>query len=122
MGAEPGSALRRIRMAQAAIRTLDTADPVPGSPGGLRAGGITRRDLLRGAGATAVTFSLGSVWPDRSHAWADPEARVVIVGGGIAGLGCAYRLWRKYGTRAEVYEWSDRPGGRIQTLRGYFDD
>lgn len=46
----------------------------------------------------------------------------MVVGAGIAGLGCAYQLWRKHAMRAEVYEWSERPGGRIQTLRGYFDD
>ncbi len=47
---------------------------------------------------------------------------MVVVGAGIAGLGCAYQLWRRHGIRAEVYEWSARAGGRIQTLRGYFDD
>ena len=47
---------------------------------------------------------------------------MVVVGAGIAGLGCAYELWREHAIRAEVYEWSARPGGRIQTLRGYFDD
>jgi monoamine oxidase len=83
---------------------------------------VTRRRLLQGAGATAVTLGLGSVWPNRSRARADPDARLVVVGGGIAGLGCAYRLWRRHGVRAEVYEWSDRPGGRIRTLRGYFDE
>jgi monoamine oxidase len=46
----------------------------------------------------------------------------VVVGAGVAGLGCAYELWRTHGIRAEVYEWSPRPGGRLQTLRGYFDD
>jgi monoamine oxidase len=77
---------------------------------------------LQGAGAAAVTVGLGGVWPDGSGARVDPGSRVVVVGAGIAGLGCAYRLWRKHRVRAEVYEWSDRPGGRIQTLRGYFDD
>jgi monoamine oxidase len=47
---------------------------------------------------------------------------VVVVGAGIAGLGCAYELWRKHAIRAEVYEWSERAGGRIQTLHGYFDE
>ena len=46
----------------------------------------------------------------------------MVVGAGIAGLGCAYELWRTHAIRAEVYEWSARPGGRIQTLRGYFDN
>lgn len=120
--ARPGSALQRIGIAREAIRRSETANSAPVSRGALRAGRITRRRLLQGAGGTAVTLGLGSVWPGRSHAQGDPEARVVVVGAGIAGLGCAYRLWRRYGIRAEVYEWSDRPGGRIQTLRGYFDD
>ena len=48
--------------------------------------------------------------------------RVLIVGSGIAGLGCAYRLWAKYGIKAEIYEYNTVPGGRISTLRGYFAD
>ena len=120
--ARSGSALQRIRIAQAALTQSETADFAPESPGTLEAGRMTRRRLLQGAGATAVTLGLGNVWPGRSHAEGDPGPRVVVVGAGIAGLGCAYRLWRRHGIRAEVYEWSDRPGGRIRTLRGYFDD
>jgi monoamine oxidase len=47
---------------------------------------------------------------------------VVIVGAGIAGLGCAHRLWARHGIKAEVYEYNTVPGGRIKTLRGYFED
>lgn len=47
---------------------------------------------------------------------------MVVVGAGIAGLGCAYRLWQRHGIRAEVYEYDTVPGGRIRTLRGYFGD
>jgi monoamine oxidase len=86
------------------------------------AGAITRRRLLQGAGTTAVALGVAGIWPDGSPARADREARVVVVGAGIAGLGCAYQLWRKHAIRADVYEWSDRPGGRIRTLRDYFDD
>ncbi len=46
----------------------------------------------------------------------------MIIGSGIAGLGCAYRLWQSRGIASEVYEYNaDRPGGRLYTLRGYFD-
>ena len=48
------------------------------------------------------------------------EPRIVVVGAGIAGLGCAYRLWTKYGKHADVYEYNSVPGGRIRTLRNYF--
>jgi monoamine oxidase len=111
----PGSALRRIRIAQQALEPSGATDPAFAAP-------ITRRRLLQGAGATAAVLGLGGAWPVGSQARTGPDARVVIVGAGIAGLGCAYRLWRTHGIRAQVYEWADRPGGRIQTLRGHFDD
>jgi len=40
--------------------------------------------------------------------------RVAIVGGGVAGLNCAYQL-KRGGIRATVYEASDRTGGRMFT-------
>ena len=45
--------------------------------------------------------------------------RVVIVGAGVAGLTCAYRL-QQAGIASRVFEASDRIGGRTWTLRGYF--
>jgi monoamine oxidase len=119
--ARAGSALQRIRIAQEAVGRSETADAAAMSPGALQARLMTRRRLLQGAGATAVTLGLGSVRLGRANAQGRSGARVVVVGAGIAGLGCAYRLWRRHGIRADVYEWSDRPGGRIRTLRGYFD-
>jgi monoamine oxidase len=48
--------------------------------------------------------------------------RIIIVGSGIAGLGCAHRLWQEHGIATEVYEYNaERPGGRLYTLRNYFD-
>jgi monoamine oxidase len=44
---------------------------------------------------------------------------VVIVGAGVAGLTCAYRL-QQAGIASRVFEASDRIGGRTWTLRGYF--
>jgi len=44
-----------------------------------------------------------------------------VVGGGLAGLTCAYRL-RQAGYVAEVHEATDRIGGRCWTLRGAFAD
>jgi protoporphyrinogen oxidase len=37
---------------------------------------------------------------------------VVIVGSGLAGLGCAFRLWRRHGVRSEVYEYNAERAGR----------
>jgi monoamine oxidase len=73
-----------------------------------------RRQVLGGALATAA----GVLLPRRSDAIGQP--RVVIVGGGMAGLCCAWRLWEHRGIAATIYEWDDRLGGRVQTLRGYF--
>ncbi len=47
------------------------------------------------------------------------KARVVVVGGGLAGLTCAYRL-KQAGIAAAVYEANARLGGRCWTRRGDF--
>jgi protoporphyrinogen oxidase len=41
---------------------------------------------------------------------------VVVMGGGISGLGCAFRL-RQLGADVTVLEASERPGGVISTIR-----
>jgi monoamine oxidase len=46
---------------------------------------------------------------------------VAVVGAGLAGLTCAYRL-RQAGIAATVYEASTRTGGRCWTRRGAFDE
>ncbi|MGP8100868.1 MAG: flavin monoamine oxidase family protein [Candidatus Cybelea sp.] len=47
------------------------------------------------------------------------DGRVVIVGAGVAGLTCAYRL-RQAGIACRIFEANDRIGGRTWTLRNYF--
>jgi monoamine oxidase len=47
--------------------------------------------------------------------------RIAIVGGGMAGLHCAYRL-EQAGVSAQVYEASKRTGGRMYTARDAFPD
>jgi monoamine oxidase len=54
-----------------------------------------------------------------SRAIAASAPRIVVVGGGLAGLTCAYRL-KQAGLRADLYEASDRLGGRCWTRRGDF--
>ena len=111
-----GEALRRAQAVSGLARRtgcdLDEARDVLAQP-------LTRRGFLATAGAGAVA-GLG-VSPARAASGRDAP-RVVIVGAGIAGLGCAYRLWSRYRIRAEVYEFNSVPGGRIKTLRGYFGD
>lgn len=47
------------------------------------------------------------------------KTRIAIVGGGLAGLTCAYRL-KQAGINATVYEANSRLGGRCWTRRGDF--
>ncbi len=79
---------------------------------------LSRRDFLKAAAATAGALALR---PGAAPANAATAPRIVIVGAGLAGLACAYQL-KKAGYTAQVYEASDRPGGRCWTLRGAFDD
>ncbi|MBS2015373.1 MAG: FAD-dependent oxidoreductase [Deltaproteobacteria bacterium] len=101
-----------------------------------RAAGIARRDLLKsaggialGLGATRVLTACGvPVEGDAPPGGAEgaaatdiqsalkTDARIVVVGAGLAGLACAYRL-AKRGVDARVFDANDRVGGRTFTLR-----
>ena len=82
----------------------------------------TRRAFVRDVGALGVAFAgagtLGRLVPV-ARAVAGP--RIVVVGAGLAGLTCTYRL-RQAGYAAELHEASDRLGGRCWTIRDVFDD
>jgi monoamine oxidase len=80
----------------------------------------TRRDLLKKTAvagvAAAGTSSLGR-FAKAAHAAAD--VRIAVVGAGLAGLTCAYRL-RQAGYSADVYEADPtRIGGRCWTIRSF---
>ena len=106
---------RALGAAHASHRTGSTPDE-------LARAAISRRSVLRGLGAAAVVplvpklTGCGDNIQGRAEADGDPTPRVAIVGGGMAGLHCAYRL-REAGVRATIYEASDRTGGRIFTGR-----
>src|SRR5215212_7450547 len=74
----------------------------------------TRRQFIGAAGAATVA---AAVWTPRARAAAQP--RVVVVGGGLAGLTCAYRL-KQGGITAQVHEASDRVGGRCWSITDAF--
>jgi monoamine oxidase len=82
---------------------------------------LTRRRFLRNAGlaagAATGVWSLGRAPLGRAAG----GPRVVVVGAGLAGLTCAYRL-RHAGVAATVYEAADRIGGRCWTIRGAFGE
>jgi monoamine oxidase len=79
-------------------------------------GRIRRRELLAGGAGVAAAAMLAGRIP---RAMAATTPRIVVVGGGLAGLTCAYRL-QQAGYRADLYEASDRLGGRCWTRRGEF--
>jgi monoamine oxidase len=79
---------------------------------------ISRRSLLKAGAAAGVLATAGAVVPTAARGAAQP--RIAIVGGGIAGLRCAHRLWTKWRKPSTIYEWADRVGGRIETLRGFY--
>jgi monoamine oxidase len=77
--------------------------------------------LVGAASALAACAELPAVRqaPSSSMQAARRNPSVVIVGAGVAGLTCAYRL-QQAGIASRVFEASDRIGGRTWTLRGYF--
>ena len=83
---------------------------------------LTRGQLLKRAGAVGATVAgagaLGRFAPLAEGAGAPS---IAVVGAGLAGLSTAYSL-RQAGYAADVYEASDRVGGRCWTLRGAFAD
>jgi monoamine oxidase len=106
---------RMLREADAAVREARLTGVPLDEVAAMRAGRApTRRNIITGAMAGTAALLL----PRRSSAIGQP--RVAIIGGGIAGLSCAHRLWSERRIQAQIYEWDDRAGGRIETLRGYF--
>ena len=73
---------------------------------------LSRRDMLKLAGATGLAAGLSTL-SARPAGAAGP--RIVVVGAGLAGLTCAYRL-KQAGYTATVYEASNRVGGRCWTI------
>jgi monoamine oxidase len=102
-------------------------------PGQELAPGTTRRELLArgaavGAGAMLATSIGGVARASARELRAQRRqqeragSRIVIVGAGLAGLTCAYRL-RKHGVHSQVFEArEDRLGGRCWTVRGFQND
>lgn len=74
---------------------------------------IGRRTLLRGAGGAAAL----AAFPITLAGCEGGGTRVGVVGAGLSGLHCAYRL-QEAGVNVEVYEAWNRIGGRTFTARG----
>jgi monoamine oxidase len=98
----------------------DTNPALPASDAGSDAtvGGNTLRDAgLDGTGGGNPDAS-----EDASVGDANVQTQIAIVGGGMAGMHCAYRLKKDYGVTAQVYEANTTLGGRINTDRTTFPD
>lgn len=92
---------------------LATLAARPGAPplDELAAPGFGRRTLLGGAAALAALPALAQPRPARG------QARVAVVGAGLAGLVAAYRLRQAGVANVTVYEANRRTGGRVLSGR-----
>jgi monoamine oxidase len=110
---------RSLRLARVSVETGLPVDAVLEQA----SAGLTRRQLLGGT-AAAAGLALAGCRPFAAPARTAPAVgnrRVVIVGGGIAGLTAAYRLNQR-GIPVTVLEAQDRAGGRMYSQRGFFPD
>ena len=80
---------------------------------------MSRREFLEAGTLTGVALTGVPDVMRRFRMITTP--RIAIVGAGLAGLTCAYRL-KKAGVIATVYEGNTRLGGRCWSLRGAFRD
>lgn len=76
---------------------------------------LTRRQLTLGAAELATASALAACSSDEQGKRAR-DMRVAVIGAGIAGLHCAYRL-QQSSVHVTVYEASTRVGGRMFTAR-----
>ena len=79
----------------------------------------TRAGLLKKAGLAGLGLTAFGRLTPAARSASNPT--IVVVGAGLAGLTCAYRLGQA-GYSAQVHEASDRVGGRCWTGRGFFAD
>jgi len=81
-----------------------------------------RREFLANMGKLAVVGAIGSVarpLPTLAAKPSAPDVSIGIVGAGLAGLACGYRLKNK-GITATLYDANNRVGGRCFSLRNFF--
>ncbi|MGZ7038581.1 MAG: flavin monoamine oxidase family protein, partial [Thermoanaerobaculia bacterium] len=108
---------RSLQKAQASLHTdVPLGELMEGAAGSA----FTRRQFLVAGTAAAAAASLASC---RTAIATPPNrnARVIIAGGGIAGLTAAYRL-QNAGIDVRVFDGQNRVGGRMFSLRGFFPD
>lgn len=83
---------------------------------------LSRRELIGGAAVAAGGIVLARELTRPGDGQATPApGRIVILGGGLAGLTTAYELERA-GHSTQLIEARDRLGGRVHTVRDFIDD
>jgi monoamine oxidase len=80
-----------------------------------------RRRFLRDSLGASAALALAACTPAALRPRGDGADAVIVVGAGIAGLTCAWRL-RQAGVPVALYEAQERVGGRMFSLRGHFAD
>src|SRR5215204_4685935 len=95
-----------------AVAAEEAAEPDTSLPG------TTRRGLLAGGAGLAAAAAATRFAPLAPGATAP---RIVVVGAGLSGLTCAYRL-KQAGYTAQVHDAAERVGGRCWTIRDAFSD
>jgi monoamine oxidase len=107
-----GSLRQALRIAAASARGRPGTPPIDE----LLDIACTRRQFLRDSAAAGAALAAWSYGFD-THAATPPDGvRIAVVGAGLAGLNAAYKL-HKVGLRAQVFEGSDRVGGRTFTAK-----
>jgi monoamine oxidase len=82
----------------------------------------TRRELVkRTAAAGAAVAGATTIGRFTKAAYGAGQVRIAVVGAGLAGLTCAYRL-KQAGLEADIFEASDHVGGRCLTDKTTFPD
>lgn len=76
------------------------------------------RELLLGTAGAALVPGLAIAQRRDGLALAGSPKHIVILGGGLAGLSAAYELERA-GHTVTLIEFRKKPGGRVQTIRGF---
>ena len=82
-------------------------------------GRTTRRELLkRTATAGAAVAGASTMGRFAKAAYGASAPRIAVIGAGLAGLTCAYRL-KQAGLNAQIYEASSRVGGRCWSIHDF---
>ncbi|HEX4350486.1 MAG TPA: FAD-dependent oxidoreductase, partial [Verrucomicrobiae bacterium] len=112
--------LQSVRRLLGIARAANRKDSPPADEllGMAREAAVSRREFLKATSLAAAAVGAGLWLPGcASTPRTGPHApRIVIVGGGVAGLNAAYKL-KKRGWQAAIYEASPRTGGRMYTAK-----